>query len=79
MPNRLIQSNETAEVSDPNRCVVISDLIKSLTKSEVKILRMKTQTRRAITDVEFTKIKSLYFQFEEEEKRAVVKYGFQFK
>ena len=31
--------------------------------------------RRAMTDQEFTKIKGLFFQLEEEEKHVVVKYG----
>ena len=57
MPNRLMQWNEIAEVGNPTRCLAINDLIKSMKKSEVKNLGIKSTTRRAMTDQEFTKIK----------------------
>ena len=75
MPNRLMQWNEIVEVGNPTRCLAINDSIKSMKKSEVKNLGIKSTARRAMIDQEFTKIKGLCFQLEDEEKHAVVKYG----
>ena len=56
-----MQWNEIAEVGNPTRCLAVNDLIKSMKKSEVKNLGIKTQARRAMTEFEFTKIKDLCF------------------
>ena len=75
MPNRLMQWNEIAEVGNPTRCLAVNDLIKSMKKAEVKNLGIKTQARRAMTDVEFVKIKELCFKLKEGDNNVVTKYG----
>ena len=76
MPNRLMQWNELAEVGNPTRCLAINDLIKSMKKSEVKNLGVKTKARWAMTDIEFKKIKELCYNLEARQNSSVVtKYG----
>ena len=43
-------------------------------KLGVKNLGIKTQGRRTMTDVEFTKVKSLCFELENEDNRILIKY-----
>ena len=75
MPNRLMQWNEIAMVGNPTRCLAVNDLIKSMKKAEVKNLGVQTQARRAMTDVEFTKIKELCYNLESRQNCVVTKYG----
>ena len=51
IPNRLIQWNEIGEVENPTRYPIINDVIKSMNKLEEQIPGIKTQARRAMTDV----------------------------
>ena len=75
MPNRLMQWNEIAEVGNPTRCLAVNNLIKSMKKSEVKNLGVEPQARRAMTDLEFTKIKELCYDLESRQNCVVTKYG----
>jgi len=75
MPNRLMQWNELAEIGNPTRCLAVNDLIKSMKKAEVKNLGIKTKARRAMTDLEFSKIKELCYNFDSRDNCVVTKYG----
>ena len=61
MPNHLMHWDKMGRRGNPTRSIAINNFIKLLKKLEVKKLGVESKARRAMTEVEFKKIKDLCF------------------